>query len=592
MPGKHMTVGARLAWGFAWVIVAGVVIASIGAVRLHAIKNDTDVLVQDRMAKVNDFNQIAVGMNVQAIAVRNILLSIVEEDRAAERQRVLDARTSNNALLQALQGRVRLPEGQRTLQAVQQERERYEAIIDKILQFAAAGEQDQARRVLREEARPSLTTYLAAIDAAIAFQQTNMRSLAQAVEHDAETATWLMVVVAALASLVGCFVAWRLTHSLTRALGGEPDAAADIAQSIAKGDLDVQVVVRPGDTTSLMASMGHMRDALATLVARVRQGSESVANASAEIAQGNQDLSARTESQASALQQTAASMEELGATVRHNADNAAQANQLAQQASSVAAQGGAVVEQAVTSMRGIHEASNKIADIIGVIDGIAFQTNILALNAAVEAARAGEQGRGFAVVASEVRSLAGRSAEAAKEIKQLITDSVQRVAQGSQQVDEAGSTMQEVVTAIGRVTDLMGEISAATREQSSGVSQVGEAVTQMDHATQQNAALVEEMAAAAASLRSQSADLVHAVSAFHLHGQDAAPPVRSATPAPRAASRPAVAAPAKPGKPAKQAAPSIAKNPQSAAPTKLAAPKPASPKSAATVGAEDDWETF
>jgi methyl-accepting chemotaxis protein len=241
-----------------------------------------------------------------------------------------------------------------------------------------------------------------------------------------------------------------------------------------------------------------------------------VATASAEIAQGNNDLSARTESQASALEQTSAAMEQLGATVVQNADSAAQANQLARNASSVAVQGGQVVGQVVETMKGINDSSRKIADIISVIDGIAFQTNILALNAAVEAARAGEQGRGFAVVASEVRSLAGRSAEAAKEIKGLIIDSVRRVEQGSALVDRAGVTMTEVVNAIKRVTDLVGEISSASKEQSIGVAQVGEAITQMDQATQQNAALVEEMAAAASSLKSQASDLVGTVELFKL----------------------------------------------------------------------------
>jgi methyl-accepting chemotaxis protein len=259
-----------------------------------------------------------------------------------------------------------------------------------------------------------------------------------------------------------------------------------------------------------------MREDLAGIVGRVREGSEGVASASAEIAQGNNDLSARTESQASTLQQTSASMIELSKTVGQNADKAREANQLAMAASTVAVHGGEVVGQVVETMRGINDASKKIADIIGVIDGIAFQTNILALNAAVEAARAGEQGRGFAVVATEVRSLAGRSADAAKEIKQLIGASVERVEQGSNLVDQAGVTMGEVVNSIKRVTDLIGEISAASDEQSQGVAQVGEAVTQMDQVTQQNAALVEEMAAAASGLKSQAQELVQTVAVFKL----------------------------------------------------------------------------
>ncbi|WP_251140579.1 methyl-accepting chemotaxis protein [Rhodoferax sp. U11-2br] len=307
-----------------------------------------------------------------------------------------------------------------------------------------------------------------------------------------------------------------ISRSIQRQLGGEPSYVSALTQRIAQGDLAMHIDLKPNDSSSMLFHIGAMRDTFATIVREVREGSESVATASAEIAHGNHDLSARTESQASSLEQTAASMEQLNGTVQHNADSAAQASQMAVQASSVAVQGGQVVAEVVDTMRGINEASRRIGDIIGVIDGIAFQTNILALNAAVEAARAGEQGRGFAVVASEVRSLAGRSAAAAKEIKTLIDASVERVASGTALVDQAGSTMTEVVSSISRLVDVMGEISAASRQQSLGVSQVGEAVTQMDQVTQQNAALVEEMAAAASGLKSRASDLVQIVALFKL----------------------------------------------------------------------------
>ena len=326
----------------------------------------------------------------------------------------------------------------------------------------------------------------------------------------------VLLLVALLNVLAATLGLLLFRRRLMQMLGAEPLVVKSIADSVRQGDLTQPIPVPQGDRDSVMAAMKAMRDQLEQIVTNVRGNAENLASASAQIAQGNQDLSSRTESQASALEQTAASMEELSSTVRHNADSARTANNLARSASDVAVQGGDVVGQVVHTMKDINQSSRKIADIIGVIDSIAFQTNILALNAAVEAARAGEQGRGFAVVASEVRGLAGRSAEAAREIKALISNSVERVEEGSQLVDKAGQTMMEVVQSIQRVTDIMGEISAASHEQAAGVAQVGEAVTQMDQATQQNAALVEEMAASAQNLRNQAQQLVAGVAVFRL----------------------------------------------------------------------------
>jgi methyl-accepting chemotaxis protein len=386
------------------------------------------------------------------------------------------------------------------------------------------------------------------------------------------------------ALLIG-FGIW-MRRSIWAAVGGEPALAASVARAVAMGDLTANVPVDADDNRSIMSALKEMQAHLVSTVRSVRENAEGVSTASSEIADGNHDLSARTESQASSLEQTAASMEELSSAVKHNADSARQANQLALNASTVAVKGGQVVAQVVDTMKGINDASRKISEIISVIDGIAFQTNILALNAAVEAARAGEQGRGFAVVASEVRSLAGRSADAAKEIKTLINASVERVEQGTTLVDQAGSTMTEVVDSIKRVTDIMGEISAASDEQASGVAKVGAAVTHMDQVTQQNAALVEEMAAAATSLKSQAQDLVQTVAAFNLGGNNSQ---HSAVPRPSAVRAPAPAAKtyksperralAPPARPPARSAPAKAISP----PAKAAAP---------AKGGGDDWETF
>ena len=418
----------------------------------------------------------------------------------------------------------------------------------------------------------------------------------EAATKDAQRSTMLaltvMLVVTGVGLVGGVWLSRQIIHPLQQAV--------TLAEQVAHGHLNNPIVVNSRDEIgALLESLKEMQDNLAKLVMNIRQGSEGVATASAEIAQGNNDLSARTEQQASALEQTAASMEELGSTVKQNADSARTANQLAQNASSVAVQGGRVVDQVVETMKGINESSRKISDIIQVIDGIAFQTNILALNAAVEAARAGEQGRGFAVVASEVRSLAGRSAEAAKEIKTLINASVERVEHGTALVDQAGSTMTEVVDSIKRVTDIMGEISAASNEQSTGVAQAGEAVSQMDQATQQNAALVEQMAAAASSLKSQAQELVRAVAFFKVGGDGhmASLPksaVRSSTPSTagfKGAERRSVMASASARKPAAEPKPRPAPAASKPVVQTITAKVKVQPKPA-PAGGDEDWETF
>lgn len=378
-----------------------------------------------------------------------------------------------------------------------------------------AGQKDEGLRLLNEKVAPLYEEMRPLMEKLVQIQLSEAdREYKDSVTRNdrKKTLSWVALIMSLGFS---GWLGWTLVSSIKKSL----NEAIEVSEAVAQGDLTKHIDAEGKDEVAqLMQSMSKMQSNLFGLVARVRQGSEGLSTASSEIAQGNNDLSGRTEQQASALEQTAASMEELSSTVKQNADATRQATQLASSASAVAVQGGEVVAQVVETMRGINESSRKIGDIISVIDGIAFQTNILALNAAVEAARAGEQGRGFAVVASEVRSLAGRSAEAAKEISALINASVERVEQGTVLVDKAGVTMNEVVGSIRRVTDIIGEINAASNEQAAGIAQIGEAVSSMDQVTQQNAALVEQMAAAASSLKSQAQEQVEIVAAFKLNG--------------------------------------------------------------------------
>ena len=515
---KDWKIGTRLGLGFGLLILMLLVAVILALLRLTEVEAINTRIIEKEWVKAEAANTI--NATTRANARRTMELIIVGDvaQLATIKERIAENKKTIDVALETLDRLIYLPEGKALLAELKERRGKYVASFSKVAKLMEEANKDEATRVMNSETLPLLDALQDPINKLTDLQKQLVLNSSQEVHRSIASAQALMVVLGVLGLVLGVlFSAW-ITRSITRPLG----EAVHVARTVASGNLGSHIHVdRRDETGQLLQALQEMNESLAHIVQQVRQGSDAMATATSQIAAGNIDLSARTEEQASALEETAASMQELSGTIKQNFESGRHANELAESAAQVAAKGGSVVGKVVHTMEAINNSSRKIADIIGLIDGIAFQTNILALNAAVEAARAGEQGRGFAVVASEVRSLAGRSATAAKEIKQLIEESVGNVTEGSKLVEQAGSTMDEIVVHVRRVADLMGEIRNASREQTEGIDQINQAIGQMDQVTQQNAALVEESAAAAQSLEQQAKHLVNVVSVFRLGGAPA-----------------------------------------------------------------------
>ncbi|ATO35263.1 Methyl-accepting chemotaxis protein IV [Dickeya dianthicola] len=520
---KNMKLGAMLSSGFILVILIGFFVAIFGRSQLIHVGNNLDYLSNIRLNNLIAMQEIKDNLNAAARIIRESAIQTDAAHLVQEKHDLEQLIDRNNALLKLLDEKLKLKKSRELLAQLNQARPPYSNAVRKVLELSMTGQQEQARALILGDLLTTQATLFNTMDTMITEHKNDTVEMSQHFMADARDAGSLLLVVTAISALLGALVAWLITRQVKGQLGGEPTYASHIAQQVAQGDLSVDVLLKTNDRHSLLAAMRAMRDSLSHIVNQVRQSSESIATGSQQIAIGNADLSQRTEEQAASLQQTAASMEQISQTIRQNSDTVREAAQLATTASQTAAKGSEVVSDVIHTMEEITTSSRKIGDIISVIDGIAFQTNILALNAAVEAARAGEQGRGFAVVAGEVRSLAQRSASAAREIKTLITESMEKVESGSQRVSHAGVTMEEIVSQAHHVAELIKEIGVTTTEQESGIGQIHQAVSQLDQVTQQNAALVEQSASAADSLNAQAGHLVQLMNVFVLANHTAQP---------------------------------------------------------------------